>query len=102
MSVAVAIPGPLRSWTDGRSRVALEGSPATIHEALAALCRAYPGVRDRILTEQGEVRPHINVFVGDQSIRDTGGLATPVRDGAEIAIIPAVSGGRDRDRRRTA
>jgi molybdopterin converting factor small subunit len=50
-------------------------------------------VRDRILTEQGEVRPHVNVFVGDQSIRDTGGLATPVPDGAEIAIIPAVSGG---------
>lgn len=48
---------------------------------------------DRVLTEQGEVRPHVNVFVGEESIRYTGGLATPLTDGAEIAIVPAVSGG---------
>lgn len=53
----------------------------------------HPGVRDRVLTEQGEVRPHVNVFVGDESIRYTGGLATPLGEGAEVSIVPAVSGG---------
>jgi len=46
-----------------------------------------------VVTEQGEVRPHVNVFVGSESCRWTGGLATPVADGAEIAILPAISGG---------
>jgi molybdopterin converting factor small subunit len=50
-------------------------------------------VRDRVVTEQGEVRPHVNVFVGDESIRFTGGLDTAVTSGAEIHIVPAVSGG---------
>ena len=93
MSVTVAIPGALRPLTGGRARVALEGSPATVDQALDALCRAFPGVRDRILTEQGELRPQVNVFVGMDSIRHTGGLGTAVADGTEIAIIPAVSGG---------
>jgi molybdopterin converting factor small subunit len=45
------------------------------------------------MTELGEVRPHINIFVDGQNIRDSGGLGAPVRDGAEIYILPAVSGG---------
>ena len=68
-------------------------SPASVGEALAALWSMHPGVRDRVVTEQGDVRPHVNVFVGSESIRYTGGLATPVRDGDEVSIIPAVSGG---------
>jgi len=57
------------------------------------LWRSHPGLRDRILVESGEVRPHVNVFVGNESIRYTGGLATPLPRDATIAIIPAVSGG---------
>ena len=53
----------------------------------------HPGVRDRVLTEQGQIREHINVFVGNEDTRYTGGLATPVRAGAEISIVPAISGG---------
>jgi molybdopterin converting factor small subunit len=53
----------------------------------------YPGIRDRVATEQGLVREHINIFVGEENIRYTGGLATPVPSGAEISIVPAVSGG---------
>ena len=53
----------------------------------------YPGVRDRVVTEQGQVRPHVNLFVGAESIRFTGGLATPLADGAVMSIVPAVSGG---------
>ena len=50
-------------------------------------------MRDRVLTERGEVRPHINIFVNGEDIRYTGGLATPVGDGAEVFLVPAVSGG---------
>jgi molybdopterin converting factor small subunit len=50
-------------------------------------------MRDRVVTEQGEVRPHINIFVGDENIRYSGGLATPVTAESVISIVPAVSGG---------
>jgi molybdopterin converting factor small subunit len=93
VTVTFRIPGPLLSFTGGRHVVEAEAAVATVEEALAQLWRLYPGLRDRILTEQGQVRPHVNVFVGADSIRDTGGLATPIGERAEIAIIPAVSGG---------
>ena len=51
------------------------------------------GIRDRVVNEQGNVREHINIFVGDENIRFTSGLATPLRGGSEITIVPAVSGG---------
>jgi molybdopterin converting factor small subunit len=53
----------------------------------------YPGIRDRISTEQETIREHVNVFVGNEDIRFTGGLATPIRDRAEISIVPSISGG---------
>jgi molybdopterin synthase sulfur carrier subunit len=87
------IPGYLRPFTGGQSRVRIDASPATVGEALRALWTVHPGVRDRVVDEQGVVRPHVNVFVGTESIRYTGGLATPVRDGDEVSIVPAVSGG---------
>jgi molybdopterin converting factor small subunit len=60
---------------------------------LQALWAACPGIRDRVVTEQGLIREHINVFVGKEDVRYTGGLATPISDGVEISIVPAVSGG---------
>ena len=87
------IPGPLREFTAGHSQVNIEQSPATLAEALSALWTVYPGVRDRIVTEQGQVREHINIFIADENIRYTGGLASPVSTGSEISIVPAVSGG---------
>jgi molybdopterin synthase sulfur carrier subunit len=87
------IPGYLRDFTGGRSRVQLDGDSETVEEALALLVARHPGVRDRVMTEQGEVRQHVNVFVGTESIRFTGGLATRVSPEAEIWIVPAVSGG---------
>ena len=92
MPIAFLIPGYLRQYTDGAARVETAAA-ATVGEALQRLWRAQPGVRDRVVDEQGNVRPHVNVFVGTESIRFTGGLATPVSDGAEIWIVPAVSGG---------
>lgn len=93
MPVTFHIPGALQEFTSGRSRVVIEQSPGTLADALSALWTLYPGVRDRITTEQGQVREHINIFIGDENIRYTGGLASPVAAGSEISIVPAVSGG---------
>ncbi len=93
MPITFHIPGALREFTAGQSIVGIEGAPATVGEALSALWTLYPGVRDRIANEQGQVRQHINIFVGNENIRYTGGLATRVSDGAKISIVPAVSGG---------
>jgi MoaD family protein len=93
LSVAVAVAGSLREHTGGASEVRLEGAPRTVGEALAALFAAHPGLRDRVVGETGQVRRHVNVFVGTESIRHTGGLETPLPDGVEITILPAVSGG---------
>ncbi len=93
MPVVVHIPGYLREFTGGRSPVEINSSPATAGDTLNALWALYPGVRDRVMTEQGEVRQHINVFVGNECIRFTGGLSTPVSERAEVFIVPAVSGG---------
>ena len=93
MPLRFFIPGPLREFTNGARLVTIASGAATAGEALEKLWAEHPGVRDRVLTEQGEVRQHVNVFVGVESIRFTGGLNTPVRDGDEISIVPAVSGG---------
>jgi molybdopterin synthase sulfur carrier subunit len=93
MPVTFHIPGALREFTAGHSRVQIEHSPKTLAEALSALWIIYPGLRDRIATEQGQVREHVNIFIGDENMRYTGGLASSVPDGCEISIVPAVSGG---------
>jgi sulfur-carrier protein len=87
------IPGTLRAFSGGRTELQVDASPRTLREALELLWAAYPGLRDRVLTEEGQIREHINVFVGHESVRHTGGLATPVSPAAEISIIPAISGG---------
>lgn len=93
MAIVFHIPGYLRQFTGDASLVKIDASPATVGEALARLWEVHPNARDRVLDEQGAVRPHVNVFVGSEAIRFTGGLNTPVSDGAEISIVPAVSGG---------
>lgn len=93
MPVTVRIPSYLASFAGGRNSLALEKSPATVSEALAMVWKEHPGLRDRIVDEQGEVRQHINIFVGEEAIRFADGLATKVPAEAEIMIVPAVSGG---------
>ena len=93
MTVHFWIPGPLRSMTDGRSHVDVEPSGGALQDALEALFAAHPGIRDRVLTERGEIREHVNVFVGKSEARSTGGLVTPLAHGMGISIIPAISGG---------
>jgi molybdopterin synthase sulfur carrier subunit len=93
MKVNFWIPEPLRSMAGGRSHVEVDTSGATLRDALEGLFAAYPGIRDRVLTERREIRQHVNVFIGKSEARTMDGLATPLSNGTEIAIIPAISGG---------
>jgi molybdopterin converting factor small subunit len=93
VSVVVVLPAPLRELVGGESTVKLEGAPATVGEALEALRAEHATVYHRLLTEQGELRPHVNVFVGTESIRHTGGLDTPLSPDSEVIVLPSVSGG---------
>jgi molybdopterin converting factor small subunit len=79
--------------TGDRSRVQVETTAGSLRDALEGLFAAYPGVRDRLVTERGEMRQHVNVFVGKRDVRTTGGVGTPLEDGMEVWIIPAISGG---------
>ena len=91
MSVTVRIPTPLRNLTGEQASVAVDG--ATVGEIVTALDAAHPGIGERVLGEDGQVRRFVNVFVDDEDIRFQQGLDTPVRDGATVSIIPAVAGG---------
>ena len=93
MTITFLIPSYLRVHTGGLSNIELSTSATTVAEGLSALWLEFPGLRDRVLTEQGEVRQHVNIFVGEENIRDSGGLGAPVRDGCEIMIVPNVAGG---------
>jgi sulfur-carrier protein len=87
------IPGALTSMTGGHRHVDVDAIGSTLGDALDGLFAAYPGIRDRLLTEQGAIREHVNVFVGTKDARSAGGTATPLAEGIEISIIPAISGG---------
>ena len=84
----VRIPTPLRSYTGERSHVEADG--ATVAELLADLDRQFPGLRFRVVDEQGRLRQHMKVFVGEDAVRD---LDTPLPDGTEITLMQALSGG---------
>ncbi len=84
----VRIPTPLRSYTGQRSEVTGEGT--TVDGVLRALDARYPGIRFRIVDEQGRLRQHMRIFVNVDIIRD---LSTPVDDDDEVTIMQALSGG---------
>ena len=93
MPVIFLIPGALREFAGDREEVRIDGAPGSLSDALSLLWTECPAVRDRVITERGEVRPHINIFVDGENVRYAGGLSAPVRDGAEILLMPAISGG---------
>ena len=93
MPVSVVLPSALTPYSRGTGTLVLHEPCATVADALAAVGARWPAVTDRVLTERGEVRRHINVFVGEESIRFMDGLATTLPEGATITIVPAVSGG---------
>lgn len=91
--VRLVLPGALRDLAGGRALLDLGPDVGTVADALARLREHAPGAYHRVVTEAGELRPHVNVFVGRDDVRWLRGLDTPLPDGAEVYILPAVSGG---------
>ena len=91
MAVTVRIPTPLQRLTSGQGEVQCEGK--TVTELLADLERRYPGIKDRLCDEKGQLRRFVNVFVNEEDIRFLQGDQTAIKDGDEVSIIPAIAGG---------
>src|SRR2546423_14020996 len=91
--ITFQIAGYLTEFTGGRAEIKIDRNAATVSEALNQLWNAHVGLRDRVLTERGEVRPHVNVFVNSQVMRRDHVLQIPIEGETEICIMPAVSGG---------
>ena len=91
MSVVVRIPTPLRKMTQNEAEVSAEGSD--IASLIDDLENNYPGIKDRICDEQGEIRRFVNIYLNDEDIRFLQGQSTSLTDGDEVSIIPAIAGG---------
>lgn len=92
--VVLRIPGVLRPFVDGRSTVALGAEGVhTVGDVLARVDADHPALGRRLRDERGVVRRHVNVYVDGADIRQAQQLDTPVGPGAEIVVVPAVSGG---------
>jgi molybdopterin synthase sulfur carrier subunit len=91
MAVKVRVPVPLQSLTQGKQEVQVNG--ATLRELLIDLEGQFPGMRERLYNEQGGLRRFVNVYLNDEDVRFLQGEETPVSDGDEVSIIPAIAGG---------
>ncbi len=91
MAVEVRLPTVLRSQAGGAAAVSVDG--ATIGEVLAKLVAEYPGMAGQVLTDEGTLHKFVNIYVDDDDVRYLQGLDTPVAEGAEVSILPAVAGG---------
>jgi molybdopterin converting factor small subunit len=91
LSVSVRIPTILRPYTGGASEVAADGG--SLAEVIDALEGAHPGLKARVLDDDGAIRRFVNIYVNDDDVRFAEGLATATPDGTSISIIPAVAGG---------
>ena len=91
MGIKVRIPTPLRKLTNGESEV--EANGANISELIDDLEKSYPGIKGKLCEENGNVRKFLNIYLNDDDIRFMDSLATEVRDGDNISLIPAIAGG---------
>jgi molybdopterin synthase sulfur carrier subunit len=91
MPVTVRIPTPLRKLTNDEELVTVEAS--TIGDAITELQTKYPGIKERLVDDSGEVRRFVNIYVNEEDIRFLENKATPIKDGDEVSIIPAIAGG---------
>lgn len=91
MPVKIRIPTPLRKLTNNEEIV--EVKPGTIGDAIAELQGRFPGIKERLIDESGGVRRFVNVYVNEEDIRFLQEQKTPIKDGDEVSIIPAIAGG---------
>jgi sulfur-carrier protein len=93
MPVKVRVPAPLQKLTGGKAEI--NGAGATVGDVIASLDTEFPGVKDKLCDPAtGKVRRYLNVFVNDKDVRFLQGDATPVKEGDEMSIVPAIAGGR--------
>ncbi|GAH09733.1 unnamed protein product [marine sediment metagenome] len=85
------IPTPLRSYVDGNTEVTVEGN--TVSEAMGDLIYQHPSIQTHIFNSQGTLRPFVNLFLGEDNIRDLSGLDTPLKDNDRLLMIPSIAGG---------
>jgi molybdopterin synthase sulfur carrier subunit len=90
MAIEVRIPTILRTYTDGAKAVSGEGG--SLAELIENLEGAHPGIKER-LVDSGDLRRFVNVYVNDEDVRFLGGLETPLSDGDQVVVLPAVAGG---------
>jgi len=91
MSAMVRIPNPLRKLTNEEDKVSLEGG--TLQQIIDALEAKYPGIKERLCEENGELRNFVNVYINGEDSRFLDGLSSSINEGDEISIVPAVAGG---------
>ena len=91
MAVRVRIPGPLRVVTNGEQQVEIDA--ANVSETINALDSRFPGIKERLCDESGELRYFVNVYLNGEDVRFLQGLQTPTNSGDELSIVPAVAGG---------
>jgi sulfur-carrier protein len=91
MPITVLIPTPLQKLTNGHPEVNADGG--TIGDIVASLESQFPGIKDRLCDDQGRLRRFVNVYLNNEDIRFLENEATPVKDGDEISVIPAIAGG---------
>lgn len=92
MPVTLKIPAPLRPLTANQSELTLESAP-TIQAALEELFRKHPGIKDKLVDDKGGLRRYVNLFRNDEDIRSGQGLATALKEGDKLTIVPAIAGG---------
>ncbi|TQN44046.1 molybdopterin synthase subunit MoaD [Blastococcus colisei] len=93
MTVQVLLPGVLASLAGGARHLDVDPAGGTLADLLDTLAVAYPMLGRRIRDETGHVRRFVNIYVDGDDVRFQGGLTTPVRDGAEVQVLPSVAGG---------
>jgi molybdopterin converting factor small subunit len=91
MSVTILIPTALRSFADGQVEVMVEGN--TAGNALEAFTKHYPDIRQHLYDENNSLRSFVNVYIGEKNIKNAHGLATALRDGDTLMLVPAIAGG---------
>jgi len=92
LSVTVRIPAPLRKVTRERDVVTADGGRSLL-EMINRLDKEYPGLKERLCDESGEIRRFVNLYINGEDVRFLSGLETPVKAGDEVSIVPAVAGG---------
>lgn len=92
MAVTVRLPGSLRDAVGGENKVSASGR--TLDEVFSDIEKRHPGFRSRVIDDRGRLVTYVNVYIGEQDARASGGLTAEVPDGSEVMVIPAMAGGR--------